>query len=152
MGNVLIFVEAQPRWLARKATLNAITAGQKLAQGHRRSSARRRRSPRTPPVCAGEVKDYVKAVHAGSAAHLEHPIAENLAPALAALAKSLGVEYVCAAATSVGRDLMPRVAAKLKAAMASEVLSVEGAGADLTFGAPDVGRRRHRHREALDRR
>lgn len=135
MGNVLIYIEANPDGSLRKASLNAISAAQKVAQatgGEVHAVVLAKDASRL----AGDVKDYVKTVHAGSAAHLEHPIAENLAPVLAALAKSLGVEYVCAAATSVGRDLLPRVAAKLKAAMASEVLSVEGSGADLTFGRP----------------
>jgi electron transfer flavoprotein alpha subunit len=48
----------------------------------------------------------------------------------------LGVEFVGAASTSIGRDLMPRVAGKLKAAMASDIMSVEGSGADLAFGRP----------------
>ena len=135
MGNVLIYVEANPDGSLRKASLNAITAAQKVAQatqGEVHAVVLAKDAARL----AGEVKDYVKVVHAASAPHLEHPMAEVLAPALADLAKSVGAEFVCAAATAVGRDLLPRVAAKLEAAMASEVLSVEGTGADLVFGRP----------------
>ena len=43
---------------------------------------------------------------------------------------------MCGAATAAGRDVLPRIAAKLKAAMASEVMKVEGSGADLAFARP----------------
>ncbi len=75
------------------------------------------------------MKGYgVKAVHAASAAFLEHPIAENWAPTIAAAATAIGAEWVGAAATAIGRDVLPRVAARLKAPMASEILSVEADG------------------------
>lgn len=135
MGTVLIYVEANSDGSLRKASLNALSAGHKVAQatGHELHAVV---LAKDASRLAAEVKDYVKVVHAGSAAHLEHSLAESVAPALAALATSLGAEFLGAAATAVGRDLLPRVAAKLKAAMASEVLSVDGSGAELTFGRP----------------
>jgi electron transfer flavoprotein alpha subunit len=133
MSNVLIVVEVQPDGQLRKATLNALTAGKQLAQKQGGELHAVVLAKDAGPV-AQVVKEYgVKVVHAGSAAHLEHPLADAHAPAIAALATELGAEYVGAAATVVGRDLMPRVAAKLKAAMASDIMSVEG---DHTFTRP----------------
>lgn len=136
MGNVLIFVEANPDGSLRKATLNAITAGQQLAKAtggevHAVALAK------DAGALADAVKAHgVKVVHAGSGPHLEHYVAENFAPAVASVASAIGAEWVGAAATAIGRDLLPRVAAKLKAPMASEVLSVEGTGADVALTRP----------------
>jgi electron transfer flavoprotein alpha subunit len=135
MGNVLIVVEANPDGSLRKATLNAITAGQKLA-GATGGEVHALALAKDASALAEAVKPYVKVVHAASAAHLEHPIAENWAPAIAACAQAIGAEWVGAAATAIGRDVMPRVAAKLKAPMASDIMSVEGSGADTAVTRP----------------
>src|SRR4051812_38991286 len=114
MGNVLIVVEANSDGSLRKATLNAITAGQQLAKAsggevHAIALAK------DATALANAVKDFgVKVVHAASGAQLEHAIAENWAPAIAAAATSISAEWVGAAATTIGRDVMPRVAARLK--------------------------------------
>ncbi len=128
MSKILILVEANSDGSLRKATLNAITAGQQIAaktggEVHAVVLAK------DAAALANTVKEYgVKVVHAGSGAHLEHALAENFAPAIAELATSIGADYVGAAATAMGRDVLPRVAARLKAAMASDIMSVEGAG------------------------
>ncbi len=136
MPNVLIVVESQSDGSLRKATLNAITAGKKLAEaagGDLHAVA----LGKDATALANAVKEYgVKVVHAGSAPQLEHAVAENYAPAIAELAKSIGAEWVGAASTAYGRDVMPRVAAKLRAPMASDVMGVDGKGADVTLNRP----------------
>jgi electron transfer flavoprotein alpha subunit len=52
--------------------------------------------------------------------------AETYAPILARLAKEHGAKVVCATATALGKDVMPRVAALLEAGMASDIASLEG--------------------------
>ncbi|MBL8953247.1 MAG: electron transfer flavoprotein subunit alpha/FixB family protein [Myxococcaceae bacterium] len=120
MPTVLVVVEAQPDGKLKKATLNAITAARALGDVHAVVLAK------DATALAAEVKDYVKVVHAGSAAHVEHYLAETWAPAVAEVAKAISAEWVGAAATQQGRDLMPRVAAKLNAAMASDIMAVNG--------------------------
>jgi electron transfer flavoprotein alpha subunit len=120
MPTVLIVVEAQPDGHLRKATLNAISAARQLGDVHAVVLAK------DATALANEVKDYVKVVHAGSAPHLEHYLAETWAPAVADLAKSINAEWVGGAATQQGRDLMPRIAARLNAAMASDIMAVNG--------------------------
>jgi electron transfer flavoprotein alpha subunit len=121
MATVLIVVEAQSDGHLRKATLNAITAARQMGDVHAVVLAK------DPGPLANEIKDYVKVVHAAAGAQFEHYLAETFAPAVAELSSSIGAEWVGAAATQQGRDLMPRVAAKLKAAMASDIMAVNGA-------------------------
>jgi electron transfer flavoprotein alpha subunit len=137
MSNVLIVVEAQPDGSLRKATLNALTAGQQIASKTGGELHAVVLAKDAGPL-ANVVKEYgVKVVHAGSGAHLAHFTADAVAPAVAELAVSIKASYVGVAATQVGRDVMPRIAARLKAAMASEILSVVGASAaDLQFTRP----------------
>ena len=118
MPIVLIFAESQPDGMLRKASLHALAAGAQLAA---KAGAELHAVvlAKDANALAYTVKEYgAKVVHAGSAAHLEHYLAETFAPALADLATALKADYIGAASTAVGRDLLPRVAARLKAAMA----------------------------------
>ncbi len=136
MAIVLIFAEQQPDGQLRKASLNALTAGAKLAQlaGAELHAVV---LAKDGAALANSVKEYgVKAVHAASGPQFEHYVAELYAPALAELIGSLKADYFGAAATALGRDLLPRVAAKLKAAMATDVMGFGGSGADVTFTRP----------------
>jgi electron transfer flavoprotein alpha subunit len=137
MSNVLIVVEAQPDGSLRKATLNAITAGKQVAAktgGELHAVV----LAKDAAGLANQVKEFgVKVVHAASAPHFDHLTADVVAPAVAELATSIRAEYVGAAATQQGRDVMPRIAARLKAAMASEILGVVGTSStDLQFTRP----------------
>ena len=55
-------------------------------------------------------------------------VAEPYTAALSQLAQGIKADVVAMAATAVGRDLLPRVAGRLKAAMASDVMGFEGSG------------------------
>src|SRR5262245_52137943 len=118
MATVLIFCEQLPDGNLRKASLNALTAGAALAKAvgadlHAAVLAK------DGAKLTDQVKEFgAKVVHAGTGAQFEHLVAEAVAPALAELAKSTGASWVGSAATAVGRDVMPRVAARLNAAMA----------------------------------
>ena len=57
--------------------------------------------------------------------HLEHHVAENVAPLIEGLAS--GYDYVLAAATTGGKNVMPRVAAKLDVQQISDIASVVSA-------------------------
>jgi len=61
----------------------------------------------------------------------EHHLPENLAPAIAAVAKDFG--YVLAAATTTGKNILPCVAALLDVQQISDIISVESAD---TFKRP----------------
>ncbi|GHG65322.1 electron transfer flavoprotein subunit alpha/FixB family protein [Comamonas sp. JC664] len=136
MPIVLIVAEQQPDGNLRKATLNAITAGQQLAEkaGGELHIAL---LGKDPAKVADELKGFgAKAVHVGAAPELEHYLAETYAPAIAALAQELKADYIGMASTAQGKDLLPRVAGRLRAAMATDVMAINGSGADITFTRP----------------
>ena len=123
MGDVLVLAEYTHAHFP-KSTLVAVSAAKELA---------RKRGAKCIGVVAGEKVDGLAAELAkyglDQVVALEHPalahyLADAHAQALAALVKKLGVEYVVATATALGKDLMPRLAARLDAPMASEIVAL----------------------------
>jgi electron transfer flavoprotein alpha subunit len=136
MSVVLIIAEAQPDGQLRKATLHAVAAGADLAK---KAGAELHLAvlAETPLGLADKLKDMgAKVIHTLSSPVFAHYLAETFAPAVADLAKAVGAGFVGAAATAQGRDLLPRVAARLRAAMASDVVAFSGSGTDITFTRP----------------
>ncbi len=133
MGDVLIVAEQRSGTL-KKATLHALGAGAELAQ---------RLGGKLHVIVLGkgvgavaeELKGYADVLVA-DAPVLEHYLAEAYAPVVADAARAAHASHVGAAATAFGKDLLPRVAARLSAAMATEVLSFGGSGAQVTFRRP----------------
>jgi electron transfer flavoprotein alpha subunit len=133
MANVLIVAE-QHAGALRKATLHAVGAGRELAV---------RTGGKLTLLLAGrgvaalgeELRGYGDVLLADAPA-LEHYVAEAYAPVVADAAKACGAAFVGAAASAFGKDLLPRAASRLGAAMATEVLSFGGDGADVTFRRP----------------
>jgi len=136
MPTVLIVAEQQPDGGLRKATLNAISAGKSLAD---KAGAELHLVllSKDPSKVAEELKGTgAKVIHTAAAPEFEHYLAETFTPAIAELATSIGATYVGMASTAMGKDLMPRLAARLKAAMATDVTAFNGSGADVTFTRP----------------
>ncbi len=132
MGDVLVIAEYQGDRFP-KTTLVAVNAGLELA---------RKRGGSCLAVVAGEevgalaselAKYGVARVIALENPALKNYLADAWAYAIVALVKKLGVEYVLATATAMGKDLMPRVAARLDAPMASEIVAI---GEDHTLIRP----------------
>ena len=71
---------------------------------------------------------------------MKNYLADAHAQALANLVKSIGAEYVMATATARGKDLMPRLAARMDAPMASDIITINDDG---TRYPADVRRQRH---------
>ncbi|MEN9581574.1 MAG: electron transfer flavoprotein subunit alpha [Pseudomonadota bacterium] len=67
-------------------------------------------------------------------ASLENYLAERYAPTVAAVAQ--GYSVVCATASSFGKDLMPRAAARLDAAYAGDCSGVSADGGQLRYKRP----------------
>ena len=65
----------------------------------------------------------VNKVLLAKATHYAHSLAENVAPLVVSLAA--GYEHVLAAATTTGKNLMPRVAALLDVAQISDIIGIE---------------------------
>jgi electron transfer flavoprotein alpha subunit len=134
MSNVLIVAE-QGGGTLRKATLHAISAGRELAQrtGGKLHLALLGKGVR---AAADELAAYGAEVHLCDAPALEFALAEAYAPVLAEVVKATGATLVGAAATAQGKDVLPRLAARLQAAMATEVVGFGGEGAAVTFRRP----------------
>jgi electron transfer flavoprotein alpha subunit len=136
MPVVLIVAESQPDGQLRKATLHAIAAGadlSKKAGGELHLAV----IGEAPAALAEKLRDVgAKVIHTLAAPEFAHYLAETYAPAIAELATAVGAGFVGAAATAQGRDLLPRVSARLRAAMASDVVAFSGSGTDITFTRP----------------
>lgn len=103
----------------KHSTLSAVTAAQKI-----------------PGACHGLVlgknikniadafAKHIPQVHLAEHDNLEHRLAQSYAKVIADVAKSIGATHVWAAATAAGKDVMPRVAVRLNAAMASDVQAI----------------------------
>ncbi len=123
MGDVLIFAEHQQGHFP-KTTLTAIHAGLELAS-KRGGKAIAVVASDNPDALAADIAKYgVAKVIALSSPALKNYLADAHAQALANLVKATGAEYVLATATAIGKDLMPRLAARMKAPMASDISSI----------------------------
>lgn len=135
MSKVIVLAEQQFGKLA-KATLHAITAARAIAE---------KTGGAFDIAVAGHGIDDVAAelsrYGAANVYQLEHPALEKYtaqayAQAFSQAAKAAGAEYVIAAATAIGKDCTPRVAARLGAGMASDVLSIEGEPGSFVYRRP----------------
>jgi electron transfer flavoprotein alpha subunit len=123
MGDVLIFAEHLLGHFP-KTTLTAIHAGLELAQ-KRGGKAIAVVASDNPDALATEIAKYgTTKVIALAHPALKNYLADAHAQALANLAKSTGAEYVLATATAIGKDLFPRLAARIGAPMASDITSI----------------------------
>jgi len=83
---------------------------------------------------AKELAEYgVKTVYAVEHPALAHYVADAYAQAIANLAKDKGCDVVVATASTVGKDLLPRVAVRLDAGIACDITGIH---ADGTFERP----------------
>jgi electron transfer flavoprotein alpha subunit len=69
-------------------------------------------------------------------AYLANPLAERFAPTVAEVTGSGGFDIVVVTASSFGKDLAPRVAAKIGAGYATDVSAVKNEGGKLTYRRP----------------
>ncbi|MBM3627575.1 MAG: electron transfer flavoprotein subunit alpha/FixB family protein [Alphaproteobacteria bacterium] len=105
----------------RAATLNAVTAAAQLGEVHVLVAGHGCDAAAAAAARVAGVAKVLK-VDAPSCAH---PLAENIAPLVARLAAGYG--HVVAASTTIGKNIMPRVAALLDVQQVSEVIEVVSA-------------------------
>jgi electron transfer flavoprotein alpha subunit len=134
MSNVLVIAELGNGKL-KKATLAAVTAAKELAGrtggkviglvlGHEIGPA------------AEELASYGIEVKVADAPVLQHDLAESHAPVVAQVAGASGATWIVTAATAYGKDLLPRAATKLGAAVATDVVALAGDGAAVLLRRP----------------
>jgi electron transfer flavoprotein alpha subunit len=105
----------------KAATFNAVTAATKLGDVHVLVAGS---GSAAAAEAAAKVAGVTKVLHADAPAYA-HPLAETLAPLIARLAKDYS--HVLAAATTTGKNLLPRVAALLDVAQISDITAIESA-------------------------
>jgi electron transfer flavoprotein alpha subunit len=123
MGNVLAFCEFQSGALRTSALANLSFARQ-AAKLHGGDVVILVVGPGAAAAGAAAAA-YAPKVVTVEDPGLAHYLAETYAPVVASVARDQGATVVCATATAVGKDLMPRVAALLDAGMASDVSKIE---------------------------
>jgi len=118
---ILVLAEHDHKTL-RNASLHAITAAGKLGGDVHVLVAGT--DARGAADAAAKVAGVAKVLLAESP-KLQQPTAEAIAAVLLALVPSGGYTHVVAPATGFGKNVMPRVAAKLDVAQVSEVIAIE---------------------------
>lgn len=122
MAKVLVIAETQDGQV-RKASLSAIAAGQQVATGL---------SASFDVIAIGQgtnsAKESLSGVGAGKLITAEVEggyLAERYAPSIAQAVREGAYSHVVSPASAQGKDLMPRVAAKLSAGFAADVIGLE---------------------------
>ena len=122
----LVYVEHDGGQI-KDATLAAVTAASKLGEVHALVAGS---NVGAVAEAASKIAGIGK-VHVADAAHLDHGLAENVAPVAAKLMETHDAFFV--PSTTTGRNLAPRVAALLDVMQVSDILSVED---ESTFTRP----------------
>jgi electron transfer flavoprotein alpha subunit len=136
MANVLVYAESRGSDF-RKVAFEAVTAGRALAdtiggEVHAIVCAPAGISAKADQLGAHGADVVIVAEHAGFANYAR----EAVAATVAARAKSGGYRAVILGFTAQGRDLGPRLAVKLDAPIASDVIAIEGGADSLTVKHP----------------
>ena len=117
--SVLVLVEHDGNSI-KDSTLATVTAASKLGEVHALVAGS---NVGTIAEQAAKIAGVAK-VHVADAAHLDHQLAEEVAPLAAKLMD--GHDAFVAAASTFGKNIAPRVAALLDVMQLSDILSVEG--------------------------
>ena len=134
MANVLVVAELAEDGKLKKSTLSAITFARQALPGVGGSLTILVLGA-SVAAAAAELAGYGAAkIITVEDASLAHYTAEHFAPSVVAAAQ--GVSLVIATATSFGKDLLPRVAARLDAAYAGDCSGVAVDGGKLVYKRP----------------
>jgi electron transfer flavoprotein alpha subunit len=127
MSNVLVFAEHQHRKFS-KTSLVAVEAGRQIAA---KSGGQCYAAVLGVGVgdLGNELAEYgVSKVFVVEDPSLEHYVADAYAQALSQVAKDKGCAIVVGTASAVGKDILPRVAVRLDAGMASDITGISDDG------------------------
>jgi electron transfer flavoprotein alpha subunit len=131
MSNVVVVAEHQHGKFP-KTTLVGLTAGKELAK-HAGGKCIAALLGQGTDALAAELAEYGVDVAAVDGPAFAHYLADAYTAALAEVAKQKGADTVVGPATAMGKDLLPRLAARLGAGMASEITAIVDAS---TFRRP----------------
>ncbi len=145
MSNVLVVAEMLDGHV-RKSTHSAITFARKATAGGGTFSILVIGAG--AQAASGELAAYgAQKILVADDASLKNYICERFAPTVAAVAKAGSFDVVTATASSYGKDLLPRVAAKLGAGYAPDISDVTPAGGKLSYKRPMYAGNAYGHAE-----
>jgi electron transfer flavoprotein alpha subunit len=127
MGDVLVFAEHQHGKFP-KTTLVAFAAGKDAAAKFGGACHAVVVGTGTDAIAAEAAAYGMKTVFQLDNARLEHYLADAYTAALAELVKAKGIDTVVATATAIGKDLTPRLAARLNAPLAADISGINADG------------------------
>ncbi len=127
----ILIVAEQAGGTLKKATLSAIAAGRLLSS--------RLGVPFDLAVLGSGVGDVARAlagygarnIYTADSASLANYLAIPYSAAIATIAGEASASWVVMTSTTTGKDVMPRVAVKLNAGLAPDVIRIDGDGADI---------------------
>src|SRR5262245_2270722 len=122
MGNVLLVAEHQHGKFPKTTLVGLSAAKQAASLGGGKAIAAV--LGQGVDALAGQMAEYGVDVVAVDGPAFAHYLADAYTAAIAEIAKQKSVDTVIGAATAVGKDLLPRVAARLGAGMASEITGI----------------------------
>lgn len=125
MASVLIVAEQRAGKL-NKATFAALTCGKQIADANGLDLEAVILGKGIGDAAALLAKHGAKKVHKAEADALENYLAESWTSVVTDVARASGATWIGAASTVEGRDYLPRVAARLGAGMATNVVAVDG--------------------------
>jgi electron transfer flavoprotein alpha subunit len=127
MGDVLVLAEHRGGHFP-KTTLIGINAGLEMARKRKGNCVVVVMGDKVDGL-AGELAKYGASKVIGlEDPRLANSLADSGAQALCTLANKIGAETILATATAMSKDLLPRVAARLNAPMASEIIAINDDG------------------------
>jgi electron transfer flavoprotein alpha subunit len=135
MGNVLVVAELFESKV-RKSTLAAITFAKRAAEALGGSYSIVAMGSGIGAATAELATFGAAKIYAADNGALKDYLCETYAPTVAKIASSGGFAIVTAPASNFGKDLMPRVAQRLSAGMASDISGFEAQGGTLVYKRP----------------
>jgi electron transfer flavoprotein alpha subunit len=123
MSNVLVVAEHIDKSL-RKVTLSAVAFAKKAAECSGGKVYVLVLGDDVPNVVSDCTKSGADIVLYENSPVFGHYLAENYSPVVAQIAESIGAQLVCGPSSTFGKDLLPRVAAHLRAGMVSDAIDV----------------------------
>ena len=131
MSKILVIAELQDGTL-RKSTHSAIT----FARDAKQPFSILALGPGAKAAAAELAGFGAESILVNEDGYFVGPLCERFAPTIAETAKSGGFDIVAFCASSFGRDVAPRVAAKLAAGYAPDISQVTEAGGKLSYRRP----------------
>jgi electron transfer flavoprotein alpha subunit len=127
MGDVLVLAEHQHGKFP-KTTLVAFAAGKDAAAKYGGACHAVVIGTGTDALASEAAAYGMQTVFQVESPKLEHYLADACTAAVAELVKAKGIETVVATATAIGKDLMPRLAARLNAPLAADISAINADG------------------------